>query len=57
MMKLIKKKIPIINVFELGGVISILSCVFKPYAGVSTVIFIFTKIGVGGTNDVWFYDM
>ena len=30
---------------------------FKPYAGVSTGILIFTKTGHGGTDDVWFYDM
>lgn len=33
------------------------SGVFKPYAGVSTGILVFTKTGAGGTNDVWFYDM
>ena len=33
------------------------SGVFKPYAGVSTAILIFTKTEHGGTNDVWFYDM
>ena len=31
--------------------------VFKPYAGVSTGILIFTKTGHGGTDKVWFYDM
>jgi type I restriction enzyme M protein len=31
--------------------------VFRPYAGVSCAIVIFTKTGVGGTGDVWFYDM
>lgn len=30
---------------------------FKPYAGVSTAIMIFTKTGTGGTDKVWFYDM
>ena len=30
---------------------------FKPYAGVSTAILIFTKTGHGGTDNVWFYDM
>lgn len=30
---------------------------FKPYAGVSTAVIIFTKTGAGGTDDVWFYDM
>ena len=33
------------------------SGVFKPYAGVSTAIVIFTKTGHGGTDKVWFYDM
>ncbi len=33
------------------------SGVFKPYAGVSTAIMIYTKTGVGGTDKVWFYDM
>ena len=33
------------------------SGVFKPYAGVSTAIVIFTKTGLGGTDKVWFYDM
>jgi type I restriction enzyme M protein len=33
------------------------SGVFKPYAGVSTAIIIFTKTGTGGTDKVWFYDM
>ena len=30
---------------------------FKPYAGVSTAIMIFTKTTQGGTDKVWFYDM
>lgn len=33
------------------------SGVFKPYAGVSTAILVFTKTGTGGTDRVWFYDM
>ena len=33
------------------------SGVFKPYAGVSTGILIFTKTDHGGTDNVWFYDM
>lgn len=33
------------------------SGVFKPYAGVSTAILIFTKTNAGGTDQVWFYDM
>ena len=33
------------------------SGVFRPYAGVSTAILCFTKTGVGGTDQVWFYDV
>lgn len=42
---------------KLTAVISMPSGVFKPYAGVSTAILIFTKTGAGGTDKVWFYDM
>ena len=42
---------------RLEAVISKPSGVFKPYAGVSTGILIFTKTGHGGTDKVWFYDM
>ena len=42
---------------QLQAVISMPSGVFKPYAGVSTGILIFTKTGAGGTENVWFYDM
>ena len=42
---------------RLQAVISMPSGVFKPYAGVSTAILIFTKTGHGGTDKVWFYDM
>lgn len=42
---------------RLEGVISMPSGVFKPYAGVSTAVMIFTKTGNGGTDSVWFYDM
>ena len=41
----------------LQGIISMPSGVFKPYAGVSTAVLLFTKTGVGGTDKVWFYDM
>jgi len=37
--------------------ISMPSGVFRPYAGVSTGILIFTKTNSGGTDHVWFYDM
>lgn len=42
---------------RLEAVISMPSGVFKPYAGVSTAVLIFTKTCAGGTDDVWFYDM
>lgn len=42
---------------QLQAVISMPSGVFKPYAGVSTAILIFTKTNSGGTDKVWFYDM
>ena len=42
---------------RLQAVISMPSGVFKPYAGVSTAILIFTKTNSGGTDKVWFYDM
>lgn len=42
---------------KLVAVISMPSGVFKPYAGVSTAILVFTKTDNGGTDKVWFYDM
>lgn len=42
---------------QLRAVISMPSGVFKPYAGVSTAVIIFTKTDAGGTENVWFYDM
>ncbi len=53
--KTIRKEIIENNVLE--AVISMPSGVFKPYAGVSTAVLIFTKTGYGGTDKVWFYDM
>ncbi len=47
----------IVEHHKLDAVISMPSGVFKPYAGVSTAILIFTKTGNGGTDKVWFYDM
>lgn len=41
----------------LQAVISMPSGVFKPYAGVSTAVLVFIKTGMGGTDNVWFYDM
>jgi len=42
---------------QLQAVISMPSGVFKPYAGVSTAVLVFTKTDDGGTDKVWFYDM
>ena len=42
---------------KLDVIISMPSGVFKPYAGVSTAILLFTKTNSGGTDHVWFYDM
>ena len=42
---------------QLRAVISMPSGVFKPYAGVSTAVLVFTKTGAGGIENVWFYDM
>ena len=53
--KAIRKALIEENLLE--AVISMPSGVFKPYAGVSTAILIFTKTGHGGTDKVWFYDM
>ena len=53
--KAIRKEIVENN--RLEAVISMPSGVFKPYAGVSTAVLVFTKTGHGGTDNVWFYDM
>ena len=53
--KAIRKKLVDDN--KLTAVISMPSGVFKPYAGVSTAVLIFTKTLAGGTDRVWFYDM
>jgi len=53
--KAIRKEI--VENHQLQAIISMPSGVFKPYAGVSTAIMIFTKTGAGGTDKVWFYDM
>jgi type I restriction enzyme M protein len=42
---------------KLDGVVSLPSGVFRPYAGVSTAILLFTKTNSGGTDHVWFYDL
>lgn len=51
----IRKKL--IDEQKLEAIISMPSGVFKPYAGVSTGVMIFTKTNSGGTDKVWFYDM
>ncbi|MFK8183409.1 MAG: N-6 DNA methylase [Phormidesmis sp.] len=53
----IRKKL--VEAHKLDGVISMPSGVFKPYAGVSTAILLFTKVGVEkeGSDFVWLYDM
>ena len=53
--KSIRKEI--VENHKLEAIISMPSGVFRPYAGVSTAIMIFTKTGTGGTDKVWFYDM
>lgn len=53
--KAIRKEI--VENHRLEAIISMPSGVFKPYAGVSTAVIVFTKTGAGGTDKVWFYDM
>lgn len=47
----------IIDGHKLEAIISMPGGVFKPYAGVSTGVMIFTRTDSGGTDKVWFYDM
>jgi type I restriction enzyme M protein len=42
---------------KLDAIVKLPSGVFKPYAGVSTAIVLFTKTNSGGTDHVWFYDV
>lgn len=42
---------------KLVAIISMPSGVFKPYAGVSTAVLLFTRTDNGGTDKVWFYNM
>jgi type I restriction enzyme M protein len=42
---------------KLDGVVSLPSGAFRPYAGVSTAILLFTRTDSGGTDGVWFYNM
>lgn len=51
----IRKKL--VDEQKLEAVISMPSGVFRPYAGVSTAVLIFTKTESGGTDNVWYYDM
>lgn len=53
--KVIRKEL--VDNQKLVAVISMPSGVFKPYAGVSTAILVFTKTNTGGTDKVWFYNM
>jgi len=46
----------LVETHKLDGVLKLPSGVFRPYAGVSTAVLLFTKTGVGGTDNVWFYD-
>ena len=42
---------------KLDAVVKLPSGTFRPYAGVSTTILLFTKTNSGGTDNVWFYDL
>lgn len=42
---------------KLDAIVKLPSGVFRPYAGVSTAIVLFTKTNSGGTDHVWFYDL
>ena len=42
---------------KLEGIVSLPSGVFRPYAGVSTAVLLFTKTNSGGTSHVWYYDL
>jgi type I restriction enzyme M protein len=42
---------------KLDAVVKLPAGVFRPYAGVSTAILLFTKTNSGGTDHVWFYDV
>ena len=42
---------------RLDGIVKLPSGVFRPYAGVSTAILLFTSTDSGGTDQVWFYDL
>ena len=42
---------------KLDGIVLLPSGTFRPYAGVSTAILLFTRTDSGGTEGVWFYNM
>jgi type I restriction enzyme M protein len=42
---------------KLDAVVKLPGGVFRPYAGVSTAILVFTKTNSGGTGQIWFYDV
>ena len=42
---------------KLDAVVKLPGGVFRPYAGVSTAILLFTKTNSGGTDQVWFYEV
>jgi type I restriction enzyme M protein len=42
---------------KLDAIVKLPTGVFRPYAGVSTAIVLFTKTESGGTDHVWFYDV
>src|SRR6266571_5137121 len=51
----VKTRKKLIEENRLDAVVSMPSGVFKPYAGVSTAVLVFTK--GAGTERIWFYDM
>lgn len=52
-----KLRMLLVEEHKLDAVVKLPSGVFKPYAGVSTAILLFTKTSSGGTNNVWFYEV
>jgi type I restriction enzyme M protein len=47
----------LVDEHNLDAVIKLPAGAFRPYAGVSTAILVFTKTNTGGTDNVWFYDV
>jgi type I restriction enzyme M protein len=47
----------LVDEHKLDAVVKLPGGVFKPYAGVSTAILLFTKTNSGGTDSVWFYEV